>query len=342
MALSRGNLKTDGLGRGEAHSGRKALAAHVVPFLLWIFFILGFVVCDKLGSPLPRSWSAPAYALKSVLCAALLLYFRPWKYYRRQPSTLNLTEGGRGQAIGNRNLNPQPLNLKKGSGVRQWAIVAEEPQPSTLKKGSGVRQWAIVAEEPQTSNLKPQTSYFAIVGILAGLFVAVLWIFPEMPWTFAHAKSFAVFYNKWLIMPLGAYPDYFRSEFFPALPPLHPSLAYSPQECGWTMTVAKLLGSAFVIAAAEELFFRGFLYRWLRKSDFLSIPLVRYDAQIFWAVVVVFGLEHDRWLAGMVAGAVYGWLVLRTGRLMPSVVAHAVTNLVLGLYVIVSHQYGFW
>ena len=321
MALSRGNLKTDGLGRGEAHSGRKALAAHVVPFLLWIFFILGFVVCDKLGSPLPRSWSAPAYALKSVLCAALLLYFRPWKYYRRQPSTLNLTEGGGGQAIGNRNLNPQP---------------------STLKKGSGVRQWAIVAEEPQTSNLKPQTSYFAIVGILAGLFVAVLWIFPEMPWTFAHAKSFAVFYNKWLIMPLGAYPDYFRSEFFPALPPLHPSLAYSPQECGWTMTVAKLLGSAFVIAAAEELFFRGFLYRWLRKSDFLSIPLVRYDAQIFWAVVVVFGLEHDRWLAGMMAGAVYGWLVLRTGRLMPSVVAHAVTNLVLGLYVIVSHQYGFW
>ena len=272
------------VGRGgpsapQPRSGRKAVIAHVAPFLLWIFFILVFLVCDKLGSPLPRSWTAPAYALKSVICAALLLCFRPWRYYR-----------------------PQLL----------------------------------------TQTLSTQTLSNFVLGILAGLFVAVLWIFPEMPWTFIHAKGFASFYNNWFIMPVGAYPDYFRPDVFPALPPLHPSLAYAPEECGWTMTVAKLLGSAFVIAAAEELFFRGFLYRWLLKSDFLAIPLVKYDAQVFWTVVAVFGLEHDRWLAGMMAGAVYGWLVLRTGRLMPSVVAHAVTNLILGLYVIVSHQYGFW
>ena len=44
----------------------------------------------------------------------------------------------------------------------------------------------------------------------------------------------------------------------------------------------------------------------------------------------------------MMAGAVYGWIVLRTGRIGPAIVAHATTNLALGIYVILSRQYGFW
>ena len=144
------------------------------------------------------------------------------------------------------------------------------------------------------------------------------------------------------LMPPADWPSYFRPDIFPALPAGHSSLAYSPAECGWPLTIAKLIGSAFVISAAEEWFFRGFLYRWLRKGDFLSVDPARYDAQAFWLVVLVFGLEHDRWLAGMMAGVVYGWLVLRTGRIGPAIVAHATTNLALGVYVILSRQYGFW
>ena len=118
--------------------------------------------------------------------------------------------------------------------------------------------------------------------------------------------------------------------------------AYAPESVGWGMAVAKLRGSAFVISAAEEYFFRGFLYRWLRNARFLSLPVGAYDATAFWTVVAVFGLEHDRWLLGMVAGMAYGWLVLRTGRILPAVIAHALTNLLLGLHVLLSHQYGFW
>ena len=238
-----------------------ATVSHVAPYLLWIL-------------PLALSAffnfkSARLYAAKSLLCALLIVWLKPWRY-----------------------------SAGKTAGLAR--------------------------------------------GVAPGLLVAALWILPESPWLFERAPGFVSFYNRWLIMPLGDFPSYFHPDIFPHLEGRHPSLAYAPWVCGWSLTIAKLLGSAFVISAAEEWFFRGFLYRWLRKSDFLAVDLARYDAQSFWAVVVLFGLEHDRWFAGMMAGAVYGWVVLRTGRIGPAIVAHAITNLALGIYVILSRQYGFW
>ncbi len=252
---------------------RRAAFAHAVPYLVWIAFILVLFVAPRLGFARAASWAAPAYAAKSAICAALLLWLRPWRYYASAPRC-----GARGIGL----------------------------------------------------------------GLAVGLLVAVLWILPESPWLFRRAPWAVECYNRWFILPPGGFPDYFRPDLYPDLPPGHPSLAYAPESAGWGMAVAKLLGSAFVISAAEEYFFRGFLYRWLRNARFLSLPVGAYDATAFWTVVAVFGLEHDRWLLGMVAGLVYGWLVLRTGRILPAVVAHALTNLLLGLHVLLSHQYGFW
>lgn len=180
------------------------------------------------------------------------------------------------------------------------------------------------------------------LALLAGVGVAAVWVLPETPWVGRLAPAFQTFYNRWLIMPPGAFPDYFSPLCFPELPAGHRSLAFSPEEAGWGLTLAKLAGSAVVIAVIEEFFFRGFFYRWLRKGAFWTVPLTAFDAQAFWTVVAVFGLEHDRWFAGMLAGAVYGWLAVRTGDVWAAAVAHGVTNLLLGVYVIVSRQYGFW
>lgn len=196
--------------------------------------------------------------------------------------------------------------------------------------------------------LRPWRSYPVLsvshvpLALAAGAGVAALWILPETPWLGRLAPGFQLFYNRWLILPPGTLPDYFSPAVFPALPSGHPSLAYSPEEAGWALALAKLAGSAAVIAGVEEFFFRGFFYRWLRKSAFWSVPLTAFDAQAFWTVVAVFGLEHDRWLAGALAGCVYGWLAVRTGDIWAAALAHAATNLLLGVYVIVSRQYGFW
>jgi uncharacterized protein len=91
-------------------------------------------------------------------------------------------------------------------------------------------------------------------------------------------------------------------------------------------------------------------YKPLDDAGALIMTLV--VIRIFGAAVVVpisvlfssiaFGFEHGQWAAGIVAGLVYGWLYRATGRLWLSIVAHGVTNLLLGLWVIHSGQWQFW
>ena len=59
-------------------------------------------------------------------------------------------------------------------------------------------------------------------------------------------------------------------------------------------------------------------------------------------VSVCFGLEHDRWLAGIFAGLAYGLVAIRTRDIWAAVMAHVVTNLLLGLYVLAVGAYSFW
>jgi membrane protease YdiL (CAAX protease family) len=196
--------------------------------------------------------------------------------------------------------------------------------------------------------LKPWTLYPSLklsnlpLAFFAGVVVTLVWVVPETPWFGRLLPDVQIFYHRWCIMMPGELPSYYNPDFFPALPPGHASLAYSPAEAGWPLTVMKLIGSACVIAVIEEFFFRGFFYRWLRQGQFWMLPLTILDKQAFWTVVAVFGLEHDRWLAGMFAGLIYGWLTVRTGDIWCAALAHGLTNLLLGLYVICSGQYGFW
>ena len=158
------------------------------------------------------------------------------------------------------------------------------------------------------------------LGLLVGVVVTVLWIAPEC----------SSFYRTWFCWPIGSLP--------PA--PTAPS-PYAPSVCGWALTVAKLIGSAFVIAPVEEVFFRSFLYRWLQKRDFLSIPLSRFNLSAFLWMVFLFTLEHDRPLAAVIAGALYGLAAIRFG-LASAIVAHVTTNLLLALYVINRGAWAFW
>jgi CAAX prenyl protease-like protein len=159
--------------------------------------------------------------------------------------------------------------------------------------------------------------------------VFALWVLPESPWALTHS-AFSSFYNTWLVLPPGRLPEFTGG------------VVYAPDACGWPLALVRLLGSAVVIAVAEEFFWRGFLYRWLIDRDFTSVDPGLFRLGAFLAVSLVFGLEHHRWFAGLLAGCAYGALYIRTRNLWAAVTAHVTTNLLLGLYVLASGAYRFW
>lgn len=105
----------------------------------------------------------------------------------------------------------------------------------------------------------------------------------------------------------------------------------------------RIAGSAAIVPVAEELFWRGWLMRWLVSRDFHHLPLGACSAFSFWATAVLFASEHGPyWDVGLAAGIVYNWWMIRTSSIPDCVLAHGVTNLLLGVWVVGAGQYQYW
>lgn len=72
------------------------------------------------------------------------------------------------------------------------------------------------------------------------------------------------------------------------------------------------------------------MIRYIISTDFRAVPIGKFTSASFLISVVLFGVEHHFWLAGMMAGTIYNLLLYKTGRIWPVIFAHAVTNLALG------------
>lgn len=123
------------------------------------------------------------------------------------------------------------------------------------------------------------------------------------------------------------------------------SPGFDPRNNGaidWGMVVIRIAGAALVVPVMEELFWRSFLMRWLESPRFLSMPASNVKVKSFVITVILFGLEHNLWLAGMVAGAAYGVLYMRTQSLWAPIVAHGVTNGLLGVWVVFTANWTYW
>lgn len=149
-------------------------------------------------------------------------------------------------------------------------------------------------------------------SIMLGLAVFATWI--DMTWPFATIS-----------LPQG----------------FNPSLVTDP--LGRWLTVAfRLAGAVIVVPVMEELFWRSFLIRYIISVDFSNVAIGTYSLPSFLVSVALFGLEHNYYLAGMLAGALYNLLLYRTRSLAQCIAAHGVTNLALGIYVLQTGKWNFW
>ncbi len=151
-----------------------------------------------------------------------------------------------------------------------------------------------------------------VASILLGLLVFILWI--NMDWgiaTFGESKGFN---------PLLIENDTTRN----------------------IMIFFRIFGAALVVPVMEELFWRSFMLRYIITADFTTVRIGTYTLTSFLICAVLFGLEHNLFLAGVMAGAAYSLLLYWTKSIFQCVLAHAVTNLVLGIYVLQTGYWQFW
>ena len=105
----------------------------------------------------------------------------------------------------------------------------------------------------------------------------------------------------------------------------------------------RVIRSVVIVPIVEELFWRGWMMRWLIDADFRRVPLGAYTAFSFWAVVLLFATEHGPyWDVGLAAGVIYNLWMMRTKSLGDLIVAHAVTNACLGAYVVAEGKWEYW
>jgi CAAX prenyl protease-like protein len=161
----------------------------------------------------------------------------------------------------------------------------------------------------------------ALASVALGVFVFAVWVAPDVLWP--------GYRQHWLFE--NALTGAARST-------AGVSLRSDPVFLGF-----RVLGSVLVVPVIEELFWRGWLMRWLVRSDFERVPLGAYVPRAFWVTAVLFGLEHGPyWDVGLAAGVAYNWWVVRTKSLADCVLAHGVTNGCLAGYVLAGGDWSYW
>ncbi len=103
------------------------------------------------------------------------------------------------------------------------------------------------------------------------------------------------------------------------------------------------LRAVIVVPIVEELFWRGWLMRWMIAQDFQRLPLGAYSAFSFWTVAILFASEHGPyWDVGLAAGILFNWWMIRTKSLGDLMLAHAVANACLSAYVVGAEKWDYW
>ncbi len=132
--------------------------------------------------------------------------------------------------------------------------------------------------------------------------------------------------------------------FAPRLEGFNPDVFPPRSGIWWSSVLLRFLRLVVVVPLVEEIFWRGFLLRYFIDEKFDRVAFGSFSWLSFAVVTGGFTLAHSTadWIPAAITGALYNFVAYRTKSLGSCVLAHALTNLLLGLWIMHTGQWGFW
>jgi len=189
------------------------------------------------------------------------------------------------------------------------------------------------------------------LSIFVGIFIFIIWVLFETPWMIStfpninelYVRLFVDFSNPFSLRDLYEDQNLNPVPFMTIDDGVNKGLhEFNPIVTGWLNFTIHMIGSSLVIPIIEEFFYRSFIYRWMQGSPFYKIKIQKIHWPLLIIVSLFFSISHIEWGAAIICGLAFGVLYLKTQDIWSAIIAHGVTNFLLGLYVIRFDAYQFW
>jgi CAAX prenyl protease-like protein len=173
---------------------------------------------------------------------------------------------------------------------------------------------------------------WSLVAIPAGALGILFWLLPAMAYDYFGFTGKTTGILSWLGVDGRA--DGFDPSVFDN------SIAW------WTSVLLRFLRAVVVVAFVEEIFWRGFLMRFVHdwEGDYWRQHFGRASWKSYLIVTGLFMAAHAPvdYAGAFVYGSLTWLLCVWSKNLGACVVMHAIANLLMGLYIMHTGKYGLW
>ena len=183
------------------------------------------------------------------------------------------------------------------------------------------------------------------LGVIVGVIGIFQWV-PMQLWLQKQSTYFAPSYvcpiHPEMTKKGGGVCDDCKTELVSDA--FNPFKAFSTPKAAWAFILVRMIGAVLIVPVMEELFWRDFLWREIiAPNDFKLAKVGEFEWPAFLIVAGAFAMVHGNWwLTSIVWAAMVGGLLVYTKSLGACIIAHAVTNLLLALYVLKWQDWAFW
>jgi exosortase E/protease (VPEID-CTERM system) len=224
-------------------------------------------------------------------------------------------------------------------------------QSSWLNRGA--RQSTVSAENATAAYLMPLLAILGAGMVAHALSAGWDWLYPVrliaaagVLWVYKRSYRSVDWRFSWRALAVGSLVFVVWALFahFLTTAVTEPAdLSRLPTQVRAAWICCRAAAAIVTVPIAEELAYRGFLMRRLVSQRFDSIAFSNIRWPALGLSAVAFGITHGSlWLPGILAGLAYGLLAIRTGRIGESVAAHATTNALLAIDVLLFDQWQLW